>query len=129
MNNYQLDGKLTQVKGDAKIWVGQLTNNQKMELDGNADKIKGSLQEKKGDLKAQINEELKKYENAKKVFETRTKEVNQGIQKKWDKLTNDDINRIKGSFENFSATLKEKYNKTKNEADQDVKNFMAEFKS
>lgn len=129
MNNYQLDGKLTQVKGDAKIWVGQLTNNQKMELDGNADKIKGSLQEKKGDLKAQINEELKKYENAKKVFETRTKEVNQGIQKKWDKLTNDDINSIKGSFENFSATLKEKYNKTKNEADQDVKNFMAEFKS
>ncbi|MGI9530080.1 CsbD family protein [Lutimonas sp.] len=129
MNNYQLDGKLTQVKGDAKIWVGQLTNNQKMELDGNADKIKGSLQEKKGDLKAQINEELKKYENAKKVFETRTKEVNQGIQKKWNQLTNDDINRIKGSFENFSATIKEKYNKTKNEADQDVKNFMAEFKS
>ena len=65
MNSEQLDGKLTQIKGDAKIWVGELTNNQKMQLDGATDKIKGGLQEKNGDFKAQIQEEMKKFEAAK----------------------------------------------------------------
>lgn len=128
MNNEQLDGKLTQIKGDAKIWVGELTNNQKMQLDGATDKIKGGLQEKNGDIKAQIQGELKKFEAAKAVFETRTEEVNTDIKNKWNKLTHDDVQSINGSFESFSNLIKEKYNKTKNEADQDVKEFMSKFK-
>ncbi|MDN3641152.1 CsbD family protein [Lutimonas halocynthiae] len=128
MNNEQLDGKLTQIKGDAKIWVGELTNNQKMQLDGATDKIKGGIQEKNGDIKAQIQGELKKFEAAKAVFETRTEEVNTDIKNKWNKLTHDDVQSINGSFESFSNLIKEKYNKTKNEADQDVREFMSKFK-
>ena len=128
MNNEQLDGKLTQIKGDAKIWVGELTNNQKMQLDGATDKIKGGIQEKNGDIKAQIQGELKKFEAAKAVFETRTEEVNTDIKNKWNKLTHDDVQSINGSFESFSNLIKEKYDKTKNEADEDVKEFMSKFK-
>lgn len=128
MNSEQLDGKLTQIKGDAKIWVGELTNNQKMQLDGATDKIKGGLQEKNGDFKAQVQEEMKKFEAAKVVFETRTEEVNTDIKNKWNKLTHDDVQSIKGSFESFSNLIKEKYGKTKSEADQDVKDFMSKFK-
>lgn len=128
MNKEQLEGKMTQIKGDAKIWVGQLTNNQKMKFEGSTDKIKGGLQEQSGDFKAKFEEELKKFEAAKDAFETRTEEVNTDIKKKWDKLTHDDVESINGSFESFSNLIKEKYNKSKDEADKDVKEFMSKFK-
>ena len=62
------------------------------------------------------------------VFETRTDEVNTDIKNKWNKLTHDEVKSINGSFESFSNLIKEKYDKTKKEADQDVKEFMSKFK-
>lgn len=128
MNKSQLEGKLKQVKGDAKIWWGKTTHNLETELEGNKDKIHGNLLEQKGDLEEKFDSEMKKFEKAKHTFEKRTEEVNDSIKSKWEKFTHQDVADIDGSFENFSNKIKEKYNKTQEEANAEVREFMAKFK-
>lgn len=120
MNKNQFDGKLNQVKGDAKIFWAQLTNDPKLELEGNSDKIKGNIQEETGKA-------IAKYEKAKLAYETKTEEINNNIKAKWDKFTHEDVAEINGSFEAFANKIKDKYNKTQEEANAQVRDFMAKF--
>lgn len=120
MNKNQFEGKLNQVTGDAKIWLGQITDNSKTEYSGTADKIKGNVQEDFGNAQA-------KFEKAKKAFETKTEEVNNDIQTKWDKFTNDDVKEINGSFETFASKIKDKYDHSQEEAHAQIREFMSKF--
>jgi len=46
----QLEGKLHEVKGDAKKKAGELTNDPALEAEGRTEKIAGTVQKKLGEL-------------------------------------------------------------------------------
>ncbi len=47
------------------------------------------------------------------------------VQKKWGKLTNDDISQIQGNQNMLIDKLEERYGYTKQQAEQEVRNFLS----
>ncbi len=60
MNNNILEGKWKQVRGQAKLWWGKLTDDDLESVDGQFDKLMGLLQEKYGYTRQQAQEEWEK---------------------------------------------------------------------
>lgn len=60
MNNNVLDGKWKQMRGQAKIWWGKLTDDDLEKVNGNFDKLIGLLQEKYGYTQQQAKAEIEK---------------------------------------------------------------------
>jgi uncharacterized protein YjbJ (UPF0337 family) len=60
MNNDIFEGKWKQMRGQAKIWWGKLTDDDLEKVNGNVDKLTGLLQEKYGYTKQQAEEEIEK---------------------------------------------------------------------
>jgi len=60
MNNDMIDGKWKQIRGQAKLWWGKITDDDLQKVDGNFDKLLGMLQEKYGYTRQQAKEELRK---------------------------------------------------------------------
>lgn len=48
------------------------------------------------------------------------------IKKRWGKLTDDDLDVIEGDSQRLSGKIQEKYGKSKEEADQEVREFERE---
>ena len=127
MNEDILKGKWKKLKGEAKIWWGHKTGDPLSTLEGNKDKIAGWLQEKKGLTKEEAEKEWKKLTDAKEAMESRSEEVTNKIKSKFDKFTHDDIAEIDGNFETWADKIKEKYHKTQEEANKQIKDFMTQF--
>lgn len=60
INNNVFEGKWKQVRGQAKVWWGKLTEDDLDKVDGNFDKLTGLLQEKYGYTQLQAQEEWEK---------------------------------------------------------------------
>ena len=60
MNNDVFLGKWKQIRGQAKIWWGKLTDDDLEKVGGNYDKLTGLLQEKYGYTRQQAEEEIEK---------------------------------------------------------------------
>ena len=60
LNNNVFEGKWKQVRGQAKIWWGKLTDDDLDKVGGNFDKLTGLLQEKYGYTQQQAKEEWEK---------------------------------------------------------------------
>ena len=60
VNNDILEGKWKQVRGQAKLWWGKLTDDDLETVDGQFDKLMGLLQEKYGYTRQQAQEEWEK---------------------------------------------------------------------
>lgn len=60
MNNNVLDGKWKQMRGQAKIWWGKLTDDDLEKVNGNFNKLIGLLQEKYGYTQQQAKAEIEK---------------------------------------------------------------------
>lgn len=58
------------------------------------------------------------------VFAGKWKQLSGQIQQKWGDLTDDDLDRAKGSQTEFEGVLQERYGYTKERARQEVDNFM-----
>lgn len=58
----------------------------------------------------------------KDTFEGKWEQVKGDVQKKWGKLTNDDLDVIKGDSKKLVGKLQEKYGMTKEEAEKEVDN-------
>ncbi|MBA4421004.1 MAG: hypothetical protein C0391_07630 [Anaerolinea sp.] len=60
MNNNVFKGKWKQVRGEAKVWWGKLTDDDLEKVGGEYDKLIGLLQEKYGYTQQQAQEEWEK---------------------------------------------------------------------
>ena len=60
MNNNVFEGKWKQVRGEAKVWWGKLTDDDLEKVGGEYDKLIGLLQEKYGYTQQQAQEEREK---------------------------------------------------------------------
>lgn len=58
------------------------------------------------------------------IFQGKWKQLRGQIQQKWGDLTDDDLNRIKGTQTEFEGLLQERYGYTKERAKQEVDNFL-----
>jgi len=58
------------------------------------------------------------------IFKGKWKQLRGQIQQKWGDLTNDDLDRIKGTQTEFEGLLQERYGYTKERAKQEVDNFL-----
>jgi uncharacterized protein YjbJ (UPF0337 family) len=63
MNNNVFEGKWKEIRGQAKLWWGKLTDDDLQQVDGKLDKLIGLLQKKYGYTQQQAEQE----------YETRTK--------------------------------------------------------
>lgn len=60
MNNNILEGKWKQIRGQAKVWWGKLTDDDLKQVGGNYDKLIGLLQLKYGYTQQQAVQEYEK---------------------------------------------------------------------
>ena len=60
MNNDIFEGKWKQIRGQAKVWWGKLTDDDLQKVDGKSDKLIGLLQEKYGYTRQQAEEEIER---------------------------------------------------------------------
>lgn len=61
MNREQLKGMWNQLRGEAQILWGKLTNDDLDQIDGNATKLVGRLQERYGYAKEQAEAEVDRF--------------------------------------------------------------------
>ncbi len=59
----------------------------------------------------------------KDIFEGKWEQLKGSIQKNWGKLTNDDLDVIKGDAKLLAGKLQERYGMTKEEAEEAIKEF------
>lgn len=58
------------------------------------------------------------------IFQGKWKQLRGQVQQKWGDLTDDDLNRIKGTQTEFEGLLQERYGYTKERAKQEIDNFL-----
>ncbi len=61
MNTDQLKGKWKQVRGEAKRQWGKLTDDDLDQIDGNAAKLEGKIQERYGKSKEEAKREVENF--------------------------------------------------------------------
>ena len=61
MNTDQLQGKWEQIKGEAKVQWGKLTDDDIDQVEGNAQKLAGRIQERYGYQKEQAQREVDEF--------------------------------------------------------------------
>ncbi|HEV8122297.1 MAG TPA: CsbD family protein [Candidatus Polarisedimenticolia bacterium] len=66
LNQDVFKGKWKQIRGQAKVWWGKLTDDDLNQVDGNVDKLVGRLQERYGyakeDAEKEVNRRLQTYD-------------------------------------------------------------------
>jgi uncharacterized protein YjbJ (UPF0337 family) len=60
INNNVIEGKWKQIRDQAKVWWGKLTDDDLEQVSGNIDKLTGLLQKKYGYTVQQAQEEIEK---------------------------------------------------------------------
>jgi len=61
MNTDQIQGKWEQIKGEAKVQWGKLTDDDLDQVEGNAQKLAGRIQERYGYAKEQAEREVDRF--------------------------------------------------------------------
>lgn len=58
------------------------------------------------------------------IFKGNWKQLKGKAKDQWGKLTDDDLERVEGKYENLVGQIQEKYGKSKEESEQQVNDFM-----
>lgn len=121
MDKIQFLGHWNEIKGKLKEKFGKLTDNDLMRINGKKEELVGHLEKLYGLNKEKIDHQLKEIENAFYSDELRNhwEQLQSKLKQKWNALTEDDIQRIKGKSDQLIAQLQERYHfdRTKAEAE------------
>ena len=63
----------------------------------------------------------------KDILQGKWKQLKGDVQKKWGKLTDDDLDVIDGQREKLTGRLQERYGKSKDEAEKEVDDFFRKY--
>jgi len=63
------------------------------------------------------------------VFEGKWKQIRGQAKVWWGKLTDDDLDKVAGKFDNFIGVLQEKYGYTRERAEEEFSKRMAEYEA
>lgn len=63
----------------------------------------------------------------KDIFEGKWEQLKGNVQKKWGKLTNDDLDLIKGNTKELAGKIQEKYGVSKAEAEKQIEDYKKEM--
>lgn len=126
MNLEILKGEWTELKGKIQSEWGKLTHNELDQIDGEATKLLGLLQQKYGHS---LDEAQKKVAELIDTYDDLTtkgewNEVKGDILKSWGKLTDNDADMINGSKTRLVGILQQRYAKSKMEALAEVEKFL-----
>jgi uncharacterized protein YjbJ (UPF0337 family) len=58
------------------------------------------------------------------LLEAKWKQLRGKVKQKWGDLTDDDLDRIEGRYDELVGLVQEKYNRTRQEAEQEVREFV-----
>ena len=125
MNANVIEGKWKQVKGDAKIWWGQVIDDPALELEGNWQKLRGNLQEKKGLTQEAAQAEIEKFQKAKAKFADKVAQQQEEITAKWNKLTQQDVEEAGDSMEGLAEKIHQAYGIQQDEANEEVRTYVS----
>lgn len=143
MNNDEFEGKWKQVRGQAKIWWGKLTDDELEQVGGKLDRFMGLIQEKYGYTRERVEKEfngrMAKFEASEKkngdssptqdILEGKWKQMRGHAKEWWGKLTDDDLDRVSGKTEQLIGALQEKYGYSRAHAEEEFKKRMTEFEA
>ena len=126
MNNEILKGEWTQLKGEIQKAWGKLTNNDLDQVQGEASRLEGLLQQKYGhsvdEARKKVAEMVDHYDNLSAIGEWNM--IKGAIQKNWGDLTENEVDRINGSKTRLLGILQQKYGHSKEEAWATVDKFL-----
>src|SRR5262245_12775031 len=109
MNKMQFQGNWNQIKGKLKEKFGKLTDDDFIKISGKRDELIGKLQALYGTSKEKIEQQICEVECAFYAEELRNHWdlLKAKLKQKWNALTEDDIQRIKGNSDKLIAQLQE----------------------
>jgi len=64
----------------------------------------------------------------KSILKGKWKQMKGSVKKKWGKLTDDDLDVVKGNAQKLSGKIQEKYGKSKEEVDKEIEKFEKDHK-
>ncbi len=63
----------------------------------------------------------------KNMLKSQWSQIKEDVQDQWNDLTPEEVDEINGGWNELIRKLQEKYNYSRSEAEQEVRNFMADF--
>jgi uncharacterized protein YjbJ (UPF0337 family) len=126
MNKLQFQGHWNQLKGKLKEKFGKLTDDDLIHLSGKRDELIGKLQVLYGSTREKIEHQIDEIEIAFYAEELRIHwdYLKSKLKEKWNSLTEDDIQRIKGNSDRLIAQLQERYHFAKAKAEEEFHAFI-----
>jgi uncharacterized protein YjbJ (UPF0337 family) len=61
-----------------------------------------------------------------RLFESKWKQLRGKAKEKWGKLTDDDLDKVEGQFDQLVGVIQEKYEMTRSKAEAEVNKFLTE---
>lgn len=129
MEKFQFQGHFNQIKGKLKEKFGKLTDDDLIKISGKRDELIGKLQILYGSTREKIEQQIREVEVAFYAEELRLHwdELKSKLKQKWNSLTEDDIQRIKGNSDKLIAQLQERYHLDKAKAESEFHAFIDSF--
>lgn len=126
MDKHQFHGHWNQIKGKLKEKFGKLTDDDLLRISGKKDELIGKLETLYGSSKEKIQEQIREIENDYYSGELRNhwNQLQAKLKQKWNALTEDDIQRIKGKSDQLIAQLQERYRFDKAKAEAEFHAFI-----
>ena len=126
MDKHQFHGHWNQIKGKLKEKFGKLTDDDLLRISGKKDELIGKLETLYGSNKEKIEEQIREIENDYYSEELRNhwNQLQAKLKQKWNALTEDDIQRIKGKSDQLIAQLQERYHFDKAKAEAEFHAFI-----
>lgn len=131
MDKNQFQGHWNILKGKFKEKFGKLTDNDLMKISGKRDELVGKLQTYYSMNKEKVEEQIREIENAYYSDELRNhwNEIQSKLKQKWNALTEDDIQRIKGKSDQLISQLQARYHFDRQKAENEFHLFIESLSS